>query len=124
MQRLVTRLFAPLRLPTILGLLAWAAVSSAIAQTLSGTVKSGTAAIPGATVTVYSAGYDRGVAPNVLASAVTDGSGHFLVRYPQPHAGNVLYVTAKGPAAGVDLAAILGTYRAPRSPPHGRWRNS
>ena len=108
MKRLALRLFMSLRLPMILALLAWAPASAATAATLSGTVKSGAAVIRGATVTLYSAGYDRGVAPNVLASAVTNAKGQFDLRYPQPGADSVLYVTARGPAPTADLAAMLG----------------
>jgi hypothetical protein len=111
MQCLVARMFASLRFPTIFVLLAWAAALPATAQELSGTVKSGTVPILGATVTLYMAGYDRGIPPSVLSSAVSDASGHFVIKVPPLRANDVLYVTARGPLPSVDLAAMLGTYR-------------
>jgi hypothetical protein len=111
MQCLVTRMVASLRFPTIFVLLAWGAVLPAAAQNLSGTVKSGTVPIPGTTVTLYMAGYDRGIPPSVLSSAVSDASGHFVIKVPPLRANDVLYVTARGLMRSVDLAAMLGTYR-------------
>jgi hypothetical protein len=112
MRRLLMRWFAYLRLPAIFTLLAWAAVSSATAATVSGFVRSGSTPIPGSTVRVYAAGFDRGVAPSVLATTTADAFGRFLLSFPQPAAGSVLYVIAKGPATTMDLAAMLPAYTA------------
>jgi hypothetical protein len=117
MQRLSMRWPASFRPPAIFALLAlvlfsWADVSSAIAQPVSGFVRSGNTAIPGATVRVYSAGYDRGIPPSILGSAVTDASGRFSVSFPPSPAGSVLYVTAKGPRPTTDLAAMLPAHQA------------
>ena len=109
MRRLLTRWSAHLRLPAIFALVAWAAVSSANAATVSGYVRSGSTAISGSTVRLYAAGYDRGVAPSILATATADASGHFTLSFPQPAAGSVLYLTARGPAPTMDLAAMIGT---------------
>jgi len=83
--------------------------SAAASVTLTGTVQSGGRPISGSVVTLYAAGRDRGISPAVLGSGLTDAGGSFHFVYLLRSTSDTVYVTARGPAAAIDLAAVIGS---------------
>jgi hypothetical protein len=79
---------------------------------VTGSVASGTTAIAGATVSIFSTGTSSA---QVGTSATTNASGQFSISFNCPAAGTLMYVTATGGAVGsapanthIQLASALG----------------
>ena len=80
--------------------------------TITGSVSSGSLpAIPisDATVSIYRA---QAGAPDLVAQAMTDLQGEFVVTLPNGNGGNLLYAVARK-AGAIELAAVIGTTFAP-----------
>jgi len=75
------------------------------ANTLTGNVNSGTTAIVGATVQLWTTGVAAAQAtPTTASTATTDASGHFSLTFNCPAAGTLMYVTASGGQVGAGAA--------------------